>query len=475
MEYIYRIILVLGLCFIISSCSAPFQSHASNDESGLKYYLPSSRVEIQLYENTNEQKKEPYFEIMIGATKYIADKTAGQFLNFEPNIFSDDHLCIVRTETGLLTTVRLASSDRSGDILIKLAETATLLTTGIPIPTATKELGLEYITPQDIFYDKKAIARKALPRLLGFLGKEKNLVYSGDIDPYNRSEIVEVQEQLKARLEPKYNEIVYDILIQPLIKKYVEEMFDKKLTELKKENDKLPQAERKSLDELKKNTNELLTVAAKESAINADIKNIYKENINSLDINIALPTFSGESKTPPEKYDGDRIYYRTRINIPISVSAAAGPLDDNDKKNEYPLFTQGVDIIDNNTEEYIEITRAKFIHKVTDLRFSNGVLTGVNIQHPSQGLAVASLPLDMASAILEVPAAFFTAITRSLQSESNVINAKANLIKSMAEYNKTIKQEQSSTTVGSVTAKPALGVQFNSPSTFSSDSVKCLQ
>lgn len=52
----------------------------------------------------------------------------------------------------------------------------------------------------------------------------------------------------------------------------------------------------------------------------------------------------------------------------------------------------------------IDLSRAMFVTKVSDIEFNNGILTKVTIKKPSEVLAVASIPIEIAKAIVAIPA-----------------------------------------------------------------------
>ena len=52
----------------------------------------------------------------------------------------------------------------------------------------------------------------------------------------------------------------------------------------------------------------------------------------------------------------------------------------------------------------IDISRAMFVTKVYEIEFDNGILTRVTIKKPSEALAAASIPIEIAKAIVAIPA-----------------------------------------------------------------------
>jgi hypothetical protein len=93
------------------------------------------------------------------------------------------------------------------------------------------------------------------------------------------------------------------------------------------------------------------------------------------------------------------VCYRTRSSVRFTLNTPRGP-------------TSGtyVDVINQRITGHIDVSRAFLVEKITRLKFDNGVLNGVIIRKPSEGLALAKLPLTALDAattsVLAAPANF---------------------------------------------------------------------
>ena len=91
---------------------------------------------------------------------------------------------------------------------------------------------------------------------------------------------------------------------------------------------------------------------------------------------------------------------------------------------------------DVQTADWFSFSRAAFVRKDITLKLQGGAVKSVDLKKPSEALAVVSMPLNVAGAVIETPARFFTAIGKSFKSESAALNAQAELLKARAEFEK---------------------------------------
>jgi hypothetical protein len=120
---------------------------------------------------------------------------------------------------------------------------------------------------------------------------------------------------------------------------------------------------------------------------------------------------------------------------------------------------------------WIAITRASFTRKETQLGLSNGMLVSVDINKPSQALAVASLPLEIAEAVIETPARFFTTIASSFKSEANLLSARAELLQAQAALEEIRKGGEATVPDGAGLTDQGvpIGPKANPPEKFNSE------
>ena len=94
---------------------------------------------------------------------------------------------------------------------------------------------------------------------------------------------------------------------------------------------------------------------------------------------------------------------------------------------------------DPSTTAWLPVDRARFVRKTTSLTLKDGALVAYEVNKPSEAYAVASLPLEVAGAVIETPARFFTSIGNSFRSQTGLLKARAELVKAEAELEK-VKQ-----------------------------------
>jgi hypothetical protein len=88
--------------------------------------------------------------------------------------------------------------------------------------------------------------------------------------------------------------------------------------------------------------------------------------------------------------------------------------------NEAPLMT-------------LDITRPAFIRKVINLTFTNGILTEVHINKPSEILAGLKIPLDIVKAIAAIPKELLTFKVEYSQEYNKYLQEQINEIKKKQE------------------------------------------
>ncbi len=203
-------------------------------------------------------------------------------------------------------------------------------------------------------------------------------------------------------------------------------------------------------------------------------------DINKLNTNLAkgkviefrIPSDFSDGEYPlddqnfsDERTDG--IYFTTSVSVPLDIY-------ENGKVSRRVI----IEIPNYRYVGKIDISRALAVKKVTKIGLEDGLLTSISINKPSEGLEIASLPLEIMGAIVEVPARFFTAIAKATQSQAAATQAQASLILAQAELEKaraatidSIKNKTDPDATGT-----ALGGQIDEKSSFDSgiDCVKLI-
>ncbi|MCX7096446.1 MAG: hypothetical protein NTV43_00905 [Methylococcales bacterium] len=87
----------------------------------------------------------------------------------------------------------------------------------------------------------------------------------------------------------------------------------------------------------------------------------------------------------------------------------------------------------------LEVNRPFLAQQVTKIGFKDGVLTSLSVKKPSEGLALASLPLDILNVIMGVPANFFaTALGGTFSDQKALLENQ----KALVELQKSIRDAQ---------------------------------
>ncbi len=81
----------------------------------------------------------------------------------------------------------------------------------------------------------------------------------------------------------------------------------------------------------------------------------------------------------------------------------------------------------------VDITRAAFVKKVTDITFDNGILTKIDVHKPSEALAFMEIPLSIAKAIVSVPGEILKLKFDISTAEKNLLDAQKNELKAKQE------------------------------------------
>ena len=124
------------------------------------------------------------------------------------------------------------------------------------------------------------------------------------------------------------------------------------------------------------------------------------------------------------------VCFRTKVKIPVALTFYG-----------MPHVQKVVELPDYRFIGTVNIERAGMVHKTTKVGFDNGFLQSFNVNKPSEGVAAATLPLRIMSAILDVPAGFFNKIAAGFQSQTAATEAETKLILAEAEKEKAEAQK----------------------------------
>lgn len=83
-----------------------------------------------------------------------------------------------------------------------------------------------------------------------------------------------------------------------------------------------------------------------------------------------------------------------------------------------------------NRVSQIDVSRATFVEKITTIDFEDGALKQVDINKPSEALAIVSLPVDILMAIVAIPAELIQLKIDTTNRDKDLVEANKNLIAS---------------------------------------------
>ena len=184
MHNIIKAVLCAGL---ISGCTSNIISthttaNGKDNLEGIPYFLPQTELTLEVFAG--------YFEGQEGAREYAAldgrfaetvnvvpDNRVPLYAAYDGSVSADDHVCIGLSPLGLLQSVQIVSAERSDDILVRLAQTASILGTGGGAPPGLL-LALaadEDAKPRKLVWEKKPFIKIAI------LAAEPNDRFNDDI------------------------------------------------------------------------------------------------------------------------------------------------------------------------------------------------------------------------------------------------------------------------------------------------------
>lgn len=394
--------------FVLSGCGT-IKSTSSNPGTvsvpGVSYYLPAQRTKAELYRNKKSDEY-PIFMLQISSGVTYPDTSKKYTIDYKPSVFNDEHLCVGRTTQGLLSTVQFSSASRAGDILIRVAETVAMVALAAGgMPSPPGTMNIEAAEAPE--------AAELLRNLILYTESKPDsskfdLIYIGIFDSQIEDEIKVVEKQITGILRN-----------------------DLKIRKLDFSEDDL------KISFAKPDSNSGISTSANDNSC---------ENANN-------------------NTNGGVIYYRTEAferEMEISLKHEYA-------KDGIALGNPRVRALDQSTNECISVERALLVKKVSRMDFTNGLLTGASINTPSVALAAAELPLRIGSAVIEMPASFFTAIGRSFTAQTAVVGREIELINALERLRlaKDKPDTASNITVQAPSGNPpSIGVTLTPPGSY---------
>jgi len=423
MNHIKSIILIFSL--FLTACGNPLNTKGFNADlekgvKGIPYFLPTARIKVSLVKNTEDTG--PIYDLRINQTEDLIPDTGHPLvLYYEANrfagLFSDEHLCVARSQTGLLESVQFVAADRTADVIIKVAETAraiALAAAGIP-PVGGSALLSASKRP---FFGAIAMDK----------GHEEFLAA---FDPGNTVERDSVENAISDIIREEYTK---------WRKSSTDNGIDSGMVPIGGENNRI-------ITSSNDNSN-------KEQSLPAKLVEFGGQAIEA------------QQEASLKQCKSGSLCFRTLKSSVLEFRFGS-------EKNMTPAWFKSVMIPDKKNVGVLDIGHAFLVHKVTKIGLDKGILLSVNINTPSSALATAELPLDVINALLDVPVGFFTNIAAGFQSEADATNAQTNRIVAQAGLDKAIRDAlaggiPTSVNTGSTPSASDIGAELSPPTTFKS-------
>ncbi len=107
-------------CSVVTSTRLPIDQLSARTTAAY-YFLPKSMIHVQLLESTDKSGKVKH-ALQYAETLMVPDSSELFVLDYNQSALSDDSLTIQLTAEGLLKRVETTAEDKSGEIIVKLAE-----------------------------------------------------------------------------------------------------------------------------------------------------------------------------------------------------------------------------------------------------------------------------------------------------------------------------------------------------------------
>jgi hypothetical protein len=170
----------------------------------------------------------------------------------------------------------------------------------------------------------------------------------------------------------------------------------------------------------------------------AELLRQLKDVIEEID-DIEFPGLIGN--TGERKCSMKSICFSTLIEVPVLLTVKT-TTEMNPTQKISAVTTVG--LVDYQNVGEITLKRPFLTEQVNKIGFDKGILTSMAFKQPSEGLAVATLPLDILDAIMRVPANFFkTALSGPFSGQKEILQQQKELTKIQKETREDLPQKDS--------------------------------
>ena len=135
---------------------------------------------------------------------------------------------------------------------------------------------------------------------------------------------------------------------------------------------------------------------------------------------------------PPAEMSRRGVVYRPNITHTLTVLRKANPAG----RGPWLLaMTRQIEVPNGAPVFVAEVNRSLFVDRVTDLEFSDGVLTNISVKKPSEIAAFVEIPLAIAKAVTALPGLVLNLKINDANNRQRLINAQSELIAVRRQHN----------------------------------------
>jgi hypothetical protein len=364
---------------------------------GLPYYLPDTVLPVTISgdfvllpeRKDNKPPKAQDYEyvvvVTIGTTKQVADPNAPLMLEYRPEAGTNDTFKLAVGTNGLLSTVNSTSEDQTAAIIVKLAE---LAKEGLRAVTAVaRNFAAAPGSKPEVTPDQR---REACFATLQKMSVTAEVNLSDLLLPAGGADTSALREQA-AKINAK--------AVRAMQKDPPIAVTQKLIKDIDLET-KAPPPVRKAISDLPNPGNPTPT------AHDGIVFRLMTPGTFSLDIGTAGLKFGDICELRSEASSVD--------NATVMVA---------DPRRTF--------VVDNS--------RTAFVKKKVNMTVTDGVLTGIDVDKPSELLAAISLPVDVLKVIASIPGEILSVKVKQLSDQNNLSAAQVKMLELQIDM---IKQRQ---------------------------------
>ena len=155
---------------------------------------------------------------------------------------------------------------------------------------------------------------------------------------------------------------------------------------------------------------------------------------------------------PPLEISRRGVLYRPNISHTLTVLRKADPRGSSDS---WKLTMAKQIEVPNRAPVFVaEVNRSLFVDRITDLEFSDGVLTNISVKKPSEAAAFVEIPLAIVSAVVAVPGLIVKLKINDANNQERLIRAQTELISVRRQHKDAIDGLVASHGAGSLAGLP---------------------